>query len=156
PTDEYGVGAYRNLELSNAGSSMLRWALAIAPGSSGQEAKVQRNPKNGFTLQTWNRKPQAKPTFRVTAKDAGVKSEGDVLEVQLNGPAFRLPAEFEVTWAADKLLLKVSKPAKLRLDYGALHPEWAGKQKPVLRRRISAGAPEVVRNDVSWNGSVVE
>src|SRR5262249_33525735 len=31
--DLLGTGAYRSLELSNAGSSMLRWALAIRPGS---------------------------------------------------------------------------------------------------------------------------
>jgi hypothetical protein len=155
-TDEYGVGAYRSLELSNAGSSMLRWALAIRPGSSWQEAKVQRRPKDGFTLQAWNRKPQAKPTFKFTAKDAGVNSEGDVLEVQLNGPAFRLPAEFEVSWSAGKVLLKVSKPARMRLDYGALHPEWVGKDKPVLQRRTSASVAEVVRNDIVWNGNTVE
>src|SRR5262249_17293527 len=81
PTDEYGVGAYRSLELSNAGSSMLRWALAIGPGSTWREARIQRHSKDGFTLQAWNRMPQAKPTVKVTAKDAGLKSEGDVLLV---------------------------------------------------------------------------
>src|SRR5438270_7552278 len=31
--DAWAVGAYRGLELSNAGSPMLRWALDIRPGS---------------------------------------------------------------------------------------------------------------------------
>jgi hypothetical protein len=156
PTDEYGLGAYRSLELSNAGSSMLRWALAIRPGSTWREAKVQRRPKDGFTLQAWNRKLQAKPTAKVTAKDAGLKSEEDVLVVQLNGPAFRLPSEVEVSWTADKVSLVVSRPAKLRLDYGVLCPEWAGKDRPVLQRRGSGGAADIVRNDVVWNGYAVE
>jgi hypothetical protein len=155
PTDEYGVGAYRSLELSNAGSSMLRWALGIRPGSSWREVKVQRRPKDGFTLQAWNRKPQAKPTVKVTAKDAGLESEGDVLLVQLNGPAFRLPSEVEVSWSASKVSLLVSRPARIRLDYGVLCPQWAGKDRPVLQRR-SSGGPDIVRNDVVWNGNAVE
>jgi hypothetical protein len=156
PTDEYGVGANRNLELSNAGSSMLRWALAIRPGSTWQEAKVQRRPKDGFTLQAWNRKPQATPTVKISAQDAGLKADGDVLQVQLNGPAFRLPAEVEVSWTADRVSLKVSKSAKLRLDYGVLRPEWAARDRPVLQRRRSADAAEAVREGVVWNGRVVE
>jgi hypothetical protein len=156
PTDEYGLGAYRSLELSNAGSSMLRWALAIGPGSTWREAKVQRYPKDGFTLQAWNRKPQAKPTVKVTAKEAGLKAEGEVLLVQLNGPAFRLPSEFKVSWTADKASLIVSGPAKIRLDYGVLFPEWTGKERPLLQRRSSGGAAEAVRNDVVWNSNAVE
>jgi hypothetical protein len=39
PTDDSGTGAYRRLELSNAGSSMLRWALGIRPGSKWAKAK---------------------------------------------------------------------------------------------------------------------
>jgi hypothetical protein len=156
PSDEYGLGAYRNLELSNAGSSMLRWALAIRPGSFWQEAKVQRQPKDGFTLQAWNRKPLAKPTLKVSAQDAGLKAEGDVLVVQLNGPAYRLPSEFKASWTANKLTLVISRPAKVRLDYGALRPEWAGKERPVLERRGPGDSAEVVRNDVVWNGNTVE
>ena len=48
-----GVGPYRTLELSNAGSSMLRWALAIRPGGKWLESKVQRLPQSGFRLQAW-------------------------------------------------------------------------------------------------------
>jgi hypothetical protein len=156
PTDEYGLGAYRNLELSDAGSPMIRWALAIRPGSSWQEAKVQRRPQDGFTLQAWNRKPLAKPTMKVTAQEAGLKSNGDVLQVHLNGPAFRLPAEVGVSWTANKVALLVSKPVKLRLDYGVLRPEWAGKERPVLQRRRFGDTADIVRNDVVWNGNTVE
>jgi hypothetical protein len=156
PIDEYGVGAYRNLELSNAGSSMIRWALGIRPGSSWREAKIQRQPKDGFKLQAWNRKPLAKPTFKVTAQEAGLKAEGDVLAVQLPGPAFRVPAEVAVSWTPGKVSVIVSKPGKIRLDYGAVRPEWVGKEKPVLQRRGTGDTVEVVRNDVTWEGNTVE
>jgi hypothetical protein len=155
PIDEYGVGAYRNLELSNAGSSMIRWALGIRPGSLWRESKVQIAPKDGFTLRAWNRKPQAKPVFKVTAKDAGLKAEGDVLVVQLGSAAFRVPSEVGVTLAADRVSLVVSGPAKIRVDYGTLRPAWVGKEKPVLRRRGPDGAG-VVKNDVVWDGNTVE
>jgi hypothetical protein len=154
--DAWAVGAYRSLELSNAGSSMLRWALGIRPGSKWVESKVERLPKNGFRLQTWNRLPQAKPTVKLTAKEAGLKSDAEVLHVQLNGPAFRLPAEFEVSWTLDTIALRVSRPAKIRLDYGVLRPEWIAQGNPVLQRRRPGAAAEVVRNDVVRSGNVVE
>jgi hypothetical protein len=50
----------------------------------------------------------------------------------------------------------VSRPAKVRLDYGVVRPEWAGKDRPVLQRRGSGDAAEVVRTDVVWKDSVVE
>jgi hypothetical protein len=151
PTDDYGLGGYRNLELSNAGSSMVRWALAIRPGSKWQESQVRRLPKDGFKIQTWNRKPLAKPTFQVTARDAGLKGDADVLHVQMSGPAFRLPAEFEVSGTADALSVKVSRPAKVRLYYPVLRPGWAAGEKPVLRR-----GGDVVRRDVVWEDGSVE
>src|SRR5262249_256568 len=154
--DPWAVGAYRSLELSNAGSSMLRWALDIRPGSKWLEAKVEQRPKQGFRLQTWNRLPQARPTVKLTAKEVGLKTDAEVLRVQLNGPALRLPAECAVSWTADKVSLVVSRPAKIRLDYGLLRQEWAGKDRPVLQRRGPGGAADVVRNDVVWNGNAVE
>jgi hypothetical protein len=154
--DAWAVGAYRGLELSNAGSSMLRWALDIRPGSKWLESKVQRLGDKGFRLQAWNRLPKEKPTIKVAAKDVGFKAETDVLHVQLNGPAFRLPSEVEVSWTADKVALVISRPVKIRLDYGVLRPEWAGKDRPVLQRRSSKGAADIVRNDVVWNGNTVE
>jgi hypothetical protein len=68
--DGFGVGPYRGLELSNAGSSMLRWALGIRPGSTWQESRIERLPERGFQVLTWNRLPQRKPTVKVTARKA--------------------------------------------------------------------------------------
>src|SRR5262249_27343057 len=121
PAEEYGLSAYRNLELSNAGSSMVRWALAIRPGRTWQDTEVERR-KDGFSLLAWNGKLHTKPTVKVAAKEAGLKAEADVLQVQVNEPAFRLPAKFDVSWAADKIAVKVSRPARIRLDYGVLRP----------------------------------
>jgi hypothetical protein len=157
-TDASGTGPYRSLELSNAGSSMLRWALGIRPGSRWAESKVQRLGKSGFRLLAWNRLPQAKPTIKVAARHEALDlpSDADVLQVQLSGPAFRQPAEFEVTWTADKLSLKVSKPAKIRLSYRVLRPDWPAPDRPVLQRRRPGGLAEVVRTDVVWQNDYVE
>jgi hypothetical protein len=154
--DAWAVGAYRSLELSNAGSSMLRWALDIRPGSKWLESKAQRIGKTGFRLWAWNRLPHARPTVKVTAKDVGLKSDAEVLRVRLNGPAYRLPEGFEVSWTADAVSVKVSKPATIRLDYGVLRPDWAGNQRPVLERRSPGGPADVVRDRVVWSGNSVE
>jgi hypothetical protein len=154
PTDPTGTSAYRSLELSNAGSSMLRWALAIRPGSKWLESKVERLPQKGFRLQAWNRLPQAQPTVKLAAQDVGLQGKAEVLQVQLSGPALRQPAEFEVTWTADKVSLKVSKPAKVRLSYRVLRPEWRPDDKLVLQRRRPGGA-EVLRSEVAWEDNSV-
>jgi hypothetical protein len=156
PTDSMGTGAYRSLELSNAGSSMLRWALGIRPGSKWLESKVQRVDPKGFRLQAWNRLPQAKPAIKLSGKDIGLASEAQVLQVELAGPAFRQPAEVEGTWTADKVSLKLSKPAKVRLSYRVLHPEWPAQDKLTLQRRRPGGLAEVVRDEVVWENSYVE
>jgi hypothetical protein len=147
---------------------MLRWALAIRPGSKWLESKVEplssRNPfpqsgegkLGGFRLKIWNRLPEAKPAVKVTAKEAGLTADADVLQVQLNGAAYRLPAEFEVAVAGDKITLKVSQSSKLRLDYGILRPDWAAKDKPILRRRHPGGGANIVRDEVVWKDGVVE
>jgi hypothetical protein len=159
--DSSGTGGYRSLELSNGGSSMLRWALGIRPGAKWSESKVEQLPKGdkgpkGFRLQAWQRLPLAKPAIKVAAKDAGVKSEAEVLHVQLAGPAFRQPAEFEVVWTADKVSMKVSKAAKVRLYYRVLQPDWPGKDKLVLHRQRAGDAPEVLASDVVWENNYVE
>jgi hypothetical protein len=153
-TDGSGTGAYRSLELSNAGSSMLRWALAIRPGGKWLESRVERLESKGFRLQVWNRLPQAKPIVKVAAQDIGLKGKSDVLQVQLNGPAFRLPAEFEATWTAQRVSLKVTSPAKVRLSYQVLRPEWPAKEKPVLQRRRSGGLTDAV--EAIWENGTVE
>jgi hypothetical protein len=156
--DAWAVGAYRSLELSNAGSSMLRWALDIRPDSRWLESKAERRGDNGFRLRAWNRLPNATPTVKVAAREVGLKTDADVLVVRLNGPAYRLPSEVEVSWTADKVSLVVSRPARIRLDYGVLRPEWAGngKDKLVLQRRAPGDAAEVVGKDAVWSGSTVE
>jgi hypothetical protein len=154
--DEYGVDAFRTLELSNGGSSMLRWALSIHLGSSWQESKIQKHPKDGFRLQAWNRKLQPKPTFRVGAADFGLKGEGEVLAATLSGPAFRQPSEVDVSWTANNVSLVVNRSTRIRLDYGVIHPEWIGKGNPVLQRRTNADAAETIDKDVLWDASTVE
>jgi hypothetical protein len=149
PVDDYGVGPYRSLELSNAGSSMLRWALDIRPGSSWQERKVEPH-KDGFTLLAWNRKVRAKPSFKISAKDAGQKGDADVLQVDFGEPAFRLPAEFDIALAASKIVVKANKPAKITLDFGALRPEWPAGTKPALMR----GADTI--RDAIWSEKTIE
>jgi hypothetical protein len=141
---------------------MLRWALGIRPGGKWLESKVQRLVKDGkgspegFRLQAWNRLPQAKPTIKLTAQEVGLTAQAEALQVQLNGPDFRQPAEFEVTWTADKVSLKVTRPAKIRLSYRVLRPDWSAEEKPVLQRRRPGGLPEVLRNEVVWENQWVE
>src|SRR5262249_17977714 len=137
--DAWAVGAYRSLELSNAGSSMLRWALDIRPGSKWLESRVKKVSDQRFQLHIWNRLPHSKPVVKLAAREIGLNSDSDVLHVQLNGGAYRLPAEFAVSWTANKIALTVSKPAKIRLDYGALRPKWDTKARPVLQRRLAGG-----------------
>jgi hypothetical protein len=151
-----GTSPYRRLILSNATSSMVRWALDIRPGNKWLESKTERLEKSaGFRLQAWNRLPLARPTLHVAAKDAGLKSEADVLEVQLSGPAFRQPAEFQVTQTPDQVTVTAGKPAKIRLSYRTLRPDWPKEPKPVLQRRNPAGQSETVR-DATWESGSVE
>jgi hypothetical protein len=154
--DDSGTGAYRSLVLSNGGSSMLRWALDIRPGSKWLESKVQRLGENGFRLQAWNRLPQAKPAIKLSAEDFGLKSRAEVIQVELSGPAFRQPAEFDVTWTADALSLKLTKPAKIRLSYRVLRPDWPANRKLVLEQRRPGGAAEPVRSDIVWENDCVQ
>ncbi len=150
-----GIGPDRRLVLSNAGSPMLRWALDIRPGGKWLESKVQALAgQDGFRLQVWNRLPLAQPTVAVTGKDAGLRSAGQVLQVQLLAPAYRQPAEFEVVQEANKVLMKVSHRAKIRLYYHTLHSDWPKEARPVLRWLHSGDRAEFVREAAWENGSV--
>jgi hypothetical protein len=155
PLDPRGTSPYRSLELSNAGSSMLRWALGIRPGSKWLESRVERLPPAGFRLQAWNRLPRANPTVKVAAGDVGLPGKADVLQVRLSGPAFRQPAEFEVTWAADTVALKVTHPARVRLSYRVLRPDWPARERPGLRRRLPGRPAEAVPGEVVWEDDSV-
>lgn len=149
-----GTGPYRGLILSNAGSTMVRWGLDIRPGNKCLESKVQPlAPGNGFKLQIWNRLPLAKPMVNVTGKEAGLAGDDVALEVQLLAPAYRQPAEFEVTRAAGKLLLKTSQPAKLGIHWQLLCPDWPADTKPVLHLLPATGqSPSTIANGVKDNG----
>jgi hypothetical protein len=132
---------------------MLRWALGIRPGGKWLESKVERLPENGFRLQAWNRIPGSESLIKVAAKDVGLQANTEVLRVQLSEPAFRLPAVFEVVSRPDKISLKVSRPARIRLYYHVLCPNW--NDKPVLERHLPDGV-EAVRGDVVWESNWVE
>jgi hypothetical protein len=153
PFDPTGTSPYRSLELSNGGSSMLRWALGIKPGSKWLESKVETG-KNSFRLQAWNRKPLAKPMLKVSAKEVALKGDAEVLTVQLDGPAYRLPADFEVSWKDDSVTIRISRAAKIRLVYDAVHPGWA-KEKLDLRRR-DGDTTQSVGSDVAWEANAVQ
>jgi hypothetical protein len=154
-----GTGPYRRLELSNAGSSMVRWALGIRPGGKWAESRVvlPADPM-GFRFQAWNRLPRARPTLKLAARDVGLSSEADVLQVRLSGPAFRDPALFEVTGTADVLSLRVTRPARLRLAYRVLRPGWPGDSRPVLGREVVGGHAEALGAgaNVVWEDGQVE
>jgi hypothetical protein len=163
PVDDSGTGPYRSLELSNAGSSMLRWALAIRPGSKWLESRVERlaipkgakGPAEGFRLRAWIRLPLARPTIKVAAKDLGLKGDGDVLQVRLDGPAFRQPAEYTVAWTNDVVSLHVTRPGTIRLSYRALGPAWPPKARLALSRERPGELGEGVRG-VTWESDVIE
>lgn len=154
-----GTAPYRKLELSNAGSSMVRWALGIRPQGKAIESAVHPLPKqNGFRLEIWNRLTRSKPTIAVSAKDVGLQTDGEAAQVQLQGPAYRQPAEFEVIRQADKAIVKVTKAAKIRLAYQTLWPDWPLGAKPILRQqqsgdRAAVAIEGVVREDggVEWS-----
>jgi len=145
-----GMSPYRRLILSNACSSMIRWALDIRPGNRWLQSEVQRlENHDGFRLRAWNRLPLARPSIPVAAKEAGLRSEADVLQVQLSGPAYREPAEFEVTWNDETVSLNLARPAMLRLFYRKLRPDWHPETKLVLMRRSDEGET-TTPPDAAW------
>jgi hypothetical protein len=148
-----GVDAYRSLELSNGGSAMLRWALGIRPGGKQVESRMEVT-KDVFRLEAWNRRPPMKPTIPVAAKELQIKAEGEALQVQLNGPAFRQPTVVELARGKDALTVKVSQPVKVRLYYGVLRPDWPAKVRPTLERR-SGDRPDAVweKDYVEWQAT---
>jgi hypothetical protein len=151
-----GTGPFRKLELSNAGSSMVRWALDIRPGSRWLESKVQRLDPVGFQLRIWSRLPNAQPVVTVRADEIGLSSRDDVLEARPGGPAFREPLMIEVKPAERSLALTVSKPVKLRLYHRKLLPGFPEIAKYVLLHRQSGGDSRELAEGVIWMASYVE
>jgi hypothetical protein len=153
-----GTGPYRGLELSNSGSSMLRWALDIRPGGKWLEFKVAPLPRQkGFRLSAWNRLPKAQPAITLTARDVGLPSESDVLKVQLSGPAFRQPFQIEVTPKGDRLSVKFSRGLTIRLSHRVLCPDWPqGAQPALLSAQPVAGGAILDGDFVQWQAEAGE
>lgn len=150
PVDRSGTGAYRQLILSNGGSTMVRWAFDIRAGNRWLESKVSLLATgNGFSLRAWNRLPLAQPKFTVTAKEAGLSGDSPVLEAQLLGPAYREPAEFEVKRKGDLVQVKASRAAKIRVFASALCPDWPLPAKLALMQDGSAVERSVLAADGS-------
>ena len=149
-----GTGPYRSLTIE---TPLLRWALDIRPGGKWLEYKVQPLPEQrGFKLLAWNRLASAKPTIKLTGKDIGLASKTEVLQIDLSGPSYRIPAEFSFTRESGKALIKVTKPAKLRLSYRALWPDWPAENKPILQQRRADGTVQSIPKEVTSDNEVVE
>jgi hypothetical protein len=141
--DDSGVGAYRSLILSNAGSTMLRWALDIRPGSKWLESRVHRLA-DGFRLEGWNRLPFAKPDLAVGAHEVGLQGKGDVLQVRFDGPAFREAAQFTVASKGDQISFMATARAKIQLAYRAIRPDWGADDKVVIEYLRPDGRSDTV------------
>lgn len=144
-----GTGPFRKLELSNAGSSMVRWALDIAPGTRAFESQVERLPPDRFRLRVWNRLPKSQPTAIVRSEDIGLKAGDEVLRATALMPAYRQPIDIEVSPSTDKIVLKVNKPTALHLDLAALPLKQPAGTKPMLSRREPNGKKRLLEKGVN-------
>lgn len=127
-----GTGPYRSLMIE---TPILRWAFDIRPGGKWLEHEVQPLPQQGgFKLLAWNRLADARPVVTLSGADVGLKTTDEALRVELAGPSYRAPAEFTFTRAGNKVMCKVSKPARIRLHYHVLWPDWPAGSKPAIRR----------------------
>jgi hypothetical protein len=151
-----GTSPYRKLELSNAGSSMVRWALDLAPGRRSFESKVERLKPNGFRLRVWNRLPKSRPTAVVLSEKIGLKAGDEVLRTTAMTPAYRQPIEIEVAPGADKIVLKTSKPTALRINLNALQPKRSANTKQTLSQRAPDGTTRPLEQGVTWTPSSIE
>ncbi len=155
-TPNAGTGPYRTLELSNAGSSMVRWALDIGPDARWLESKVQRTDHPGdFRFKAWNRMPKAQPTLKVAPSEVGLAGAEDVLQVQLLGPAFREPTEVDVRRIGGTLRLKVNRPVKLQVNLHALLSDRPQDARLSLQMKRSDGSWQPVSDGVTWESGRV-
>jgi len=137
-----GTGPNRSLTIE---TPILRWALDIHPGGKWHEYKVEKLPgQSGFKLLAWNRLPGSDKPINLTGEEIGIASPANVFGIEFSGVSYRIPAQAELARDGAKAIIKISKAAKVHLDYRALFPSWAGKSKPVLRLRNSKGVFESV------------
>jgi hypothetical protein len=61
-----------------------------------------------------------------------------------------------VTGTEKSLTVKVTRPAKVRLSYRVLRPEWPEGDKPILQRQRPGDSAEVVRSDVVVENDFIE
>lgn len=151
-----GTGPYRKLELSNAGSSMVRWALDIAPGSRWFESKVERLKPDGFRLRVWNRLPKSQPTAVVRSDEVGLKGSGEVLRATSLSPAYRHPLEIDVLPSNGKIALKINKPVALHFDLEALFGNSLPSKKRSLLRRQLDGQLQPIEKGVTATPNALE
>jgi hypothetical protein len=180
PTRPGGYGdmaagsAERELGLAESGCYLLRWAAGIGAwprkgvkgsGSKWFEYKTERLAENkGFRVRMWNRLPWAQSTLSLITHELGLPApagpKGAVHRtafwLQLNQPAYRIPAELEVAREPDKLSVTISKPLRLRLFYGAVSPELAGGGTVVLVRRESDGSRQTVTDGAIFGNGFVD
>jgi hypothetical protein len=157
PIFEAGTGPYRRLEVSNAGSAMLRWALGIRPGSKWLETSVERLAEaKGYRVRIWNRRPHAQPKVVVRSEQLGLSPGSDALEVRPIGPAYREPFEVLVDPAANRFSLKVNRPVTLRVSLRSLFPNQPEGTKYQLLAQQSNGELKPVTEGVSVTNTHVE
>jgi hypothetical protein len=167
-------GAERELGLVESGCYLLRWAAGIGAwprkgvkgsGSKWFEYRTGRLAENkGFRVRIWNRLPCAQSTLSLATNNLGLPApagpKGAVHRtafwLQLNQPAYRIPAELEVAREPDKLLVTISKPLRLRLFYGAISPELAGGGTVVLVRRESDASRQTVTDGAIFGSGFVD
>lgn len=150
------TGPFRKLELSNAGSSMVRLALDIRPGSRWLESKIDRLQPSGFQVRIWNRLPKARPTVTVRSESIGLPPGDELLSAIIDGPAFRKPIEIEVKPSEDKISLRLSKATTLRLFPPKLQPKLPEGTKFALVRRRPGGGTHELEKDVEWTSTYVQ
>src|SRR5262249_22818756 len=72
-----------------------------------------------------------------------LKDKADVVHIRLDEAVFRQPAEFVLDWTGEKISIKASKSAKLRLHYGLLRTDWGAGEKLLVQRPTAAGLSDV-------------
>lgn len=139
-----GTGPYRALLIE---SPILRWALGIRPGAKWLESTVEKTAAaGGFTLRAWNRKPGERPVIHVSAKQAGLDGAGDVVDLRMTGPAYRVPAECHVKRDGARVIVNLTREAEVTLHYIAYLPG-----SPAANVRTRTGGAATAATDARLN-----